>query len=83
MQGLAAGKLSDPGSMQEGPGHLSVLSRFCALLLKMNAKIYVTKGQLFQFCLVTHLVVGLQSILIVVPTYFTRFYICLYKKLQL
>lgn len=73
MQGLAARKLSDPGSMQEGPGDLGVLSHFCALLLKMNAKSYVTEGQLFQFCLILHFVVGLQCILIVVRTFFTSF----------
>lgn len=53
MQGPAAGKLSDPGSVQEGPGELCVLSHFCALLLKMNTKNSVIKGQLFQFCPVT------------------------------
>lgn len=75
MQCLAAGKLSDLGSMQEGPGDLSVLGCFCALLLKMNAESYVTKGQEFQFCLMTHFIVGLQSILSC--TYF------LYKLLNL
>ena len=73
MPGLAIRKLSDPGLMQECPGDLGVLSYFCALLLKMNAKSYVTKGQLFQFCFVIHFVVGLQSLLVVVSSFFTAF----------
>lgn len=38
IHGLALRQFSVPGSMQEGSGDLSVLSHFCGLLLKMNAK---------------------------------------------
>lgn len=50
MQNPAAGKFSDPGLVQEGPGDLCILSHFCALLLKMNTNNSVAKG---EFCTVT------------------------------